>query len=101
VGITITLLALFYPVGGLLTTLGGLLAAVPVARAGVLRGWRRWAAPVLAGYYLLILVLNIANGDDWNQPLLELGWPLLAIVTAAAVLSETAARPLAAAPVPA
>jgi hypothetical protein len=92
---------LFYPAGGLLATLRGLLAAIPVARAGVLRGWRRWAAPALAGYYLLILVLNIAGGDDWNQPLLELGWPLLAAATGAAVLSEPAPRPVPAEPVPA
>ena len=54
-GITITLLALFYPVGGLLTTLGGLLAAIPGGGAGVLRGWRRWASPALAGYSLRVL----------------------------------------------
>jgi hypothetical protein len=80
---------LFYPASGLLTTLGGLLSAVLLARAGVLRGWR--AAPALAAYYLFLLVLNMSQGDDWNQPLIELGWPLLAIATAVALLAEPTA----------
>jgi hypothetical protein len=83
---------LFFPVGGLVTTLGGLLAAGPVARSGVLTGWRRWAAPALAAGYLLILVANIVSGDDWNQPLVMLAWPILAGLTGVAVLSEPSAR---------
>lgn len=78
----------FFPVGGLSTALGGLLAAIAVYRAGVLTGWRKWTLPAMAAFYLGLLVLNIANGDNWDQPLATLGWPLLAIAVAAAILTE-------------
>jgi hypothetical protein len=77
-----------FPVGGLLTTIGLLVAGVAVARAQVLTGWRRWSVAALAGYYLLLLVVNIAAGDSFDQPLLMAGWPVLAIAVGAAVVTE-------------
>jgi uncharacterized membrane protein len=81
----------FFPIGGILTVVGGVLAAVPIARSGVLTAWRRWVPAALAAYYLFLMIANIAAGDDgWDSPVGMLGWPVLAIASGIAVLTEPA-----------
>ncbi len=51
------------PIGGIASTLGGLLAGIAVAAAGRLRGWSRFA-PLVQGLYQLFQLLFVIFIDD-------------------------------------
>ncbi len=52
-----------YPIGGLISTLGGLLSGVAVVTAGRWHGWQRFSVLFYALYYFLVLMvpLIVAN----------------------------------------
>ncbi|NUR70957.1 MAG: hypothetical protein HOU81_09060 [Hamadaea sp.] len=57
----------FYPIGGLGQIVGGILAAVAIARAGVLTGWRRWTPVAWVVTYLAVFATLFTASDDGVQ----------------------------------
>ncbi|NUO55678.1 MAG: hypothetical protein HOV71_18530 [Hamadaea sp.] len=54
----------FYPLGGLAQIIGGVLAAVALARAGVLTGWRRWTPVAWVVTYLAVFATLFTTADE-------------------------------------
>jgi len=64
----------FYAIGGLGQLIGGLIAGIAIARAGVMPGWLRWAPLGWALYYLAILPVMVVTPEGSSvSPPLEIG----------------------------
>ncbi|MEV6970666.1 hypothetical protein AB0M47_36750 [Hamadaea sp. NPDC051192] len=84
----------FYPLGGLAQIVGGVLAAVALARAGVLTGWRRWMPVAWVVTYLGVFATLITAGDDvqaWQLAPFGLWLATIALTGVAAATATPAA----------
>jgi len=84
-----------FPIGGLVSTVGGLLAGVAVAVAHRWRGWQRWSVLVYSLYYLIVLFLPIIIANQEPTMLTEVIWGLAWLLIALAVYtSNDATQPI-------
>lgn len=83
----------FYPLGGLGQILGGLATSIVIARAGVLRGWRRWTPLGWFVTYVGVFATFFGDTDNWSAiVLLPFALWLAAIAATALGVATTPAR---------
>ncbi len=78
---------LFYPIGGLGQLVGGLVAGIAIARAGVLDGWLRWAPLAWAVTYAAMMPFGFT--DSSLSATLFAVFGLVIIVTSLGVVGTT------------
>jgi hypothetical protein len=77
-----------FPIGGLTTTVGGLLAGIAVAVAGRWYGWQRWSVLGYALYYLLVLFIPTIVNKHGPGMIVEAIWGLAWLPIGFALLSS-------------
>ncbi|HZG67401.1 MAG TPA: hypothetical protein VEZ12_11705 [Herpetosiphonaceae bacterium] len=84
-----------FPIGGLATTLGGLLSGIAVAVARRWHGWQRWSVLFYSLFYLsaLFLPILIANQEPGTPTLIVWGLAWLPIGYALVSVSSPRAQP--------
>ena len=83
------------PVGGIASTLGGLLAGIAVATEGRFRGWARFAPLVQGLYYAFVLFLPLFAGLEPTQLTESLWMVTWFLIGLALFVSSSNARPAA------
>ena len=87
-----------FPIGGLISMFGGLLAGIAVATAGRWHGWQRFAPLIVGLYFLLVLVVPDFVANREPNLLTESLWPVtwfllgLALVTSGRAARDQSVR---------
>ncbi|HEV2121677.1 MAG TPA: hypothetical protein VGW38_02745 [Chloroflexota bacterium] len=77
-----------FPIGGLASMLGGLLAGVAVAVAGRWHGWRRFSVLFYGLFYFLVLMLPLMVANREPTLITEVLWGLAWLPIGAALVSS-------------
>jgi hypothetical protein len=78
-----------FPIGGLVATVGGLLAGVAVAVGHRWSGWQRWSVLVYALYYLVALILPLVVANQEPTLITEAIWGLAWMLIGLAVYTSS------------
>ena len=77
-----------FPIGGLVSTVGGLLAGIALAVARRWHGWQRWSVLLYALYYLAALMLPLIIANQAPTLITESFWGLAWMVIGLAVYTS-------------